>query len=150
MKITSNDIEQGKPIPIKFTCDGQSDSPHLSWSDVPEGTEAFALVLHDPHPSHAKGFVHWLVYNIPAETRQVASSAEGAIAELGVAGVNGTGQPGYIGPCPPTETHSYHFHLFALKQTLNLSANASYEDVQHAMDGLVLQQATLTGTYHRV
>ncbi len=150
MKITSKDIQQGQPIPVQFTCDGQSYSPHLAWSDVPEGTEAFALVLHDPHPSHAKGFVHWLVYNIPAETREVVSSVEGDISALGIPGVNGTNQPGYIGPCPPTETHDYNFHVYALSKKLELEPNASYEDVLAAMEGLQLEQATLIGTYHRV
>jgi Raf kinase inhibitor-like YbhB/YbcL family protein len=149
MQITSKDIQPGQPIPTKFTCDGQSYSPHLAWSDVPEGTEAFALVLHDPHRSHAKGFVHWLVYNISAETREVASSIDSDTSTLGTPGVNGTHQPGYIGPCPPTETHNYNFHLYALKQQLDLKPNASYDDLQNAMAGLLLEQATLTGTYQR-
>ncbi|HTF66296.1 MAG TPA: YbhB/YbcL family Raf kinase inhibitor-like protein, partial [Edaphobacter sp.] len=106
--------------------------------------------LHDPHPSHAKGFVHWLVYNISGETRDVASSVDGDTSTLGTPGVNGTNQPGYIGPCPPTETHNYNFHLYALKQTLDLKHNASYDDVHNAMESLLLEQATLTGTYHRV
>jgi Raf kinase inhibitor-like YbhB/YbcL family protein len=150
MQITSRDIEQGQPIAIKFTCDGQSYSPHLAWDDVPKDTAAFTLVLHDPHSSHAKGFVHWLVYNIPPDIREIASSADSNVSFIGTPGVNGTGEPGYIGPCPPTETHDYNFHLYALKQKLDLSSGADYEELKQAMEHVVLEQATLTGTYHRV
>ena len=63
--------------------------------------------------------------------------------------MNGTGEPGYLRPCPPTETHDYNFHLYALKQKLDLSSSANYEELKKAMEYLVLEQATLKGTYHR-
>jgi Raf kinase inhibitor-like YbhB/YbcL family protein len=148
MRLTSNDIQHGQPIPKTFTCEGESYSPHLAWSDVPEGTAAFALALHDPHPSHAKGFVHWLVLDIPKTIRQIRSSEDGCPVP-GTQGLNGTGHPGYIGPCPPTETHDYNFHLYAVKEKLNLAGAAAYEDVLRAIEGKVLAQAILTGTFQR-
>jgi Raf kinase inhibitor-like YbhB/YbcL family protein len=149
MLLISNDIQHGQPIHRKFTCDGESYSPHLAWSDVPEGTAAFVLALHDPHPSHAKGFVHWLVLNIPETVREIRSSVDSDQPIPGTPAWNGTGQPGYIGPCPPTETHDYNFHLYALKQPLNLDGTATYEQVLQAIDGQILAHATLTGTFQR-
>ena len=58
-----------------FGCKGGNVSPALAWSNVPEGTRSFALMVHDPDAPTGSGWWHWLVYNIPAGTSSLAAGA---------------------------------------------------------------------------
>ncbi|MEO6578841.1 MAG: YbhB/YbcL family Raf kinase inhibitor-like protein [Candidatus Limnocylindria bacterium] len=142
LTLSSSAFGEGSAIPVRFTCDDADVSPPLAWSAVPDGTRAFALIVDDPD---AGGFVHWLVADLPAETSELAADA----SVDGFEGRTGFGASGYGGPCPPSGTHRYFFTLFALSQPTGLSAGFDADALRAAMEGLVLDSATLTGTYAR-
>ncbi|MDH5363449.1 MAG: YbhB/YbcL family Raf kinase inhibitor-like protein, partial [Aigarchaeota archaeon] len=110
MRLKSSDFENNGHIPSRFTCDGEDVSPQLSWEDVPDETESFAVSVTDPDASGGE-FIHWLVYNIPKEVR----SFEQASLPEGVKQVeNDFRMRDYGGPCPPSGTHRYIFTVYAL------------------------------------
>jgi Raf kinase inhibitor-like YbhB/YbcL family protein len=145
-RLESTAFADGGPIPRRFTCDGEDESPDLTWSGAPDGTAAFALVVDDPD---ARGFVHWVVFDM-------TGSASGGLAE-GISaspdgppqGRNDFGRIGWGGPCPPSGTHRYQFRLLALDRMLELEGTPSAEQVLEAGAGHVLAEAQLTGTYQR-
>ncbi len=141
--LSSSAFAQGKPIPAKYTCDGLDISPPLAWGDAPMGTQSFALIMDDPD-APAGTWVHWVLFNLPAQTHQLAEKAT-----QGVQGRNSWGRLGYGGPCPPSGTHRYFFRLYALDTLLQLPAGATKEQVLRAMQGHVLAQAELMGVYAR-
>jgi Raf kinase inhibitor-like YbhB/YbcL family protein len=142
--LTSSAFVQGKPIPARYTCDGLDISPPLAWSDAPGGTQSFALIMDDPDAPGGT-WVHWVLFNLPAQTRQLEERA----APQAVQGRNSWGRPGYGGPCPPSGTHRYFFRLYALDTLLQLPAGAGKEQVLRAMQGHILAQAELMGVYAR-
>jgi hypothetical protein len=123
--LTSTDIAQGRKIAAaqifnSFGCSGQNVSPALSWSHAPEGTQRFALLVHDPDAPTGSGWWHWLVYNIPASVSSLPAGAGDPQKKLlpagAVQGRTDFGTNTYGGPCPPPgKVHHYHFRLFALK-----------------------------------
>jgi len=151
MQLNSSAYQNGQAIPSKFTCEGKDVSPEFSWIDAPAETKTFALVLHDPDAPRAGGFTHWLVYNIPANTGHVGEAApkQGRVPDLGLQGKNDSGKIGYMGPCPPRGTHRYIARLYALDVELPLAPGASLEELNAAMDGHILDQAELMGTYFK-
>ncbi len=106
MKLESPDL--GEFVPARFTCDGEDINPELRWSEVPEGTKSFALMVWDPDAPMGT-FIHWMVYNIPADKREIK---QGEIPGKQV--INDFGKENYGGPCPPSGTHRYFFTLYAL------------------------------------
>ncbi len=150
MKIESSAFGSGQPIPQKYTCDGPDVSPPLSWSDAPPGTKTFALIADDPDAPMGT-WVHWVIFSLPPQTNALPEGvAKTESAAGGVHGRNDFGKTGYGGPCPPPgKPHRYFFKLYALDTTLNLRAGATKQDVEKAMQGHVLAQAELMGTYQR-
>src|SRR5574337_279857 len=150
MELKSQSFQAGEMIPAKYTCDGQDISPPLHWSDPPAGTSGFALISDDPD-APVGTWVHWVMWNIPAGSRVLDENLP-KTASL----PNGTKQGttdfrriGYGGPCPPSGTHRYFFKLYALDTTLDLPANTTKKDLEKAMQGHILGQAELMGTYRR-
>jgi len=140
-------------IPDVHTCDGDNTSPALAWEDAPEGMESFVLIMTDPDiPDTVKEsrgitmFDHWVVFNIPPEVTSIEAGSE----PIGVPGLNSNGETGYKGPCPPDREHRYFFRLCALDTMLDLAAGASREEVEKAMEGHIIDEATLIGRYERV
>ena len=151
MEITSTAFRDGGTMPTKYTCYGQDISPELSWSGVPEGTQSFALIVDDPDAPTGI-FTYWVIFNIPANTLELAEAVPTSpkLPSGALQGRNGFGRTGYGGACPPWDTtHHYHFVLYALDQTLDLSADTSKTQVLYAMQGHILAQAELTVTYNR-
>ena len=153
LTLTSSAFAEGASIPPRFTCDGdRSVSPALSIAGVPEGTKSLALIMDDPDVPkalHADGvFDHWVLFNIPADTREIPEGTS-----VGVAGANGAGKNAYTGPCPPPQyepsEHRYVFKLYALDSELPLQAGAAKADVEKAMEGHIVAQAQLVGRYKR-
>jgi Raf kinase inhibitor-like YbhB/YbcL family protein len=138
-------------IPVEYSCDGKSSSPQLAWSAPPAGTKSLALVMHDLDAGRSGGFTHWVLYNIPGEVSGLDAGASpgGALPEGTVQGANGSGRNSYTGPCPPkgASPHHYNFTLYALDTKLTLPAGKSKSDVEQAIQGHVLAQATLTGLF---
>ena len=143
MRLSSEAFEEGSAIPSDHTCDGPDTSPPLAWSDVPDGTAAFALIVDDPD---ARGFVHWVLIDIPGDRRDLAA---GEGDDVGVPGSNDFGRTGWAGPCPPSGEHRYVFTLYALDAPLELGEGASADQVRGALADHSRGEAQLTGVYIR-
>jgi len=144
--LTSTAFSEGGPIPRRFSCDGENESPDLSWADAPEGTQALALIVTDPD---ARDFVHWIAYDLTGTPSGGLPFGLSASPDAPPQGTNSFGKVGYGGPCPPTGTHRYVFTLHALDGQLALDGAPRIDEIESAMAGRVLGRATLTGTYHR-
>jgi Raf kinase inhibitor-like YbhB/YbcL family protein len=144
MSVTSSAFTEGQAIPSRYTCDGEDVSPPLAWSGAPPDTAAYALIGDDPD---ARGWIHWVVADIPAEAAMLDEGASGSAA--GTEGRNDFGRTGYGGPCPPSGSHRYAFEVLALSEPLGLSSGFSADELRAAMDGKVLGSGRLTGTYQR-
>lgn len=150
--LTSTAFVQGERIPAKYTADGGNLSPPLSWTQPPEGTVELALICDDPD-APARVWNHWVVYGLSPDLRGLeeglptdATVFEPALKQ----GVTDSRSTGYGGPSPPAgKPHRYQFTLYALSDKLDLGAGASKEQVLNAMEGKVLAEAMLEGTYGR-
>lgn len=142
MKIASPEFGHIENIPLKFTCEGIDVNPTLEISNVPEGTQALALIVDDPD-APAGTWVHWVVYDMPVLSRIEEDSVPGRQA------VNDFKTTAYGGPCPPSGTHRYFFKLYALDTKLDLPDGSSKADVEKAMEGHVLERAELIGLYKK-
>jgi Raf kinase inhibitor-like YbhB/YbcL family protein len=140
-------------IPALYTCKGADTSPELSWSAPPAGTQSLVLLVEDPDAPLASlvgAFVHWVMYRIPAGTRELAASVpnQGQLPDGSRQGKNGFDKIGYGGPCPPgSKAHRYVFTLYALDVVPDLPEGASESQVTKAMKGHILAQGQLTGRF---
>jgi Raf kinase inhibitor-like YbhB/YbcL family protein len=151
LELKTTAFQPGGNIPKPFACDGADASPALSWTDPPPRTQSFVLIMDDPD-APVGTFVHWVVYNLPASTRQLPERLPGndEMQGGGRQGVNDFARTGYGGPCPPPgKAHRYFFRLYALDSKLNLKTAARRKDVDQAMKGHVLAHAELMGLYGR-
>lgn len=147
-QLTSTAFSQGTPIPALYTCQGRDISPPLAWGEPPASTRSFALIMDDPD-APVGIWVHWVIYNLPPEARSLpeALPTDGQLPDGSLQGKNSWNRLGYGGPCPPSGTHRYFFKLYALDTTLSLSTGASKGQLIQAMEGHILAQAELMGTY---
>jgi len=145
MIIRSPSFQNNGLIPLKYTCDGEDINPPLEIGGVPESAKSLALIVDDPDAPMGT-WVHWVVWNISPETKQIE---EGMVPEGVMEGMTDFGRAGYGGPCPPSGTHRYFFKLYALDTELNLDNSATKEDVEEAMKGHILDSAVLIGLYKR-
>ena len=150
IKITSSAFEEGGLIPPKYTCDGADISPPLQWDAVPEGTGSIALISDDPDAPMGT-WVHWVLFNLPADTKELAENipADRALPNGAKQGTSDFGRIGYGGPCPPSGTHRYFFKIYALDTQLDLAADAKKPELLKAMEGHILGQGQLIGKYKR-
>ncbi len=152
MKLSSSAFQNGEGIPRRFTCDGENLSPPLAWSGAPTAARSFALLCDDPDAPRGV-WRHWAVYDLPADCAALPEGAGNAGPRSGLRqGENDFGDEGYGGPCPPHGhgTHHYRFRLLALSvAALDLRPHATCRDVEQALDGLILAEATLIGHYRR-
>ncbi len=148
LQLKSFAFEPNGLIPVQYTCDGDNISPPLTWDKVPDGTQSLALIVDDPD-APGRAFVHWVVYNIPANVTELTESLpsqaklDGGILQ----GTNGFREIGYGGPCPHSGTHSYVFTLYALNTKLELTPEAQKSELINSIDGHILEQAELIGRY---
>jgi Raf kinase inhibitor-like YbhB/YbcL family protein len=150
MSLTSTAFENGGAIPAKYSKEGGNISPPLSWSGVPDGARQLALIMDDPDaPSGI--FVHWLLYNVPPGAGKIAEGfSTQALTNGARQGRNGFGEVGYGGPRPPSGTHRYYLHLYAVDTDIELPSGATRAELDRALRGHVLQEAQLMGRYqHR-
>ncbi|MFT3741595.1 MAG: YbhB/YbcL family Raf kinase inhibitor-like protein [Gammaproteobacteria bacterium] len=146
MILTSSAFSADTPIPRQYTCQGDDISPPLAWQHMPKGAKSLALTVEDPD-APAGLWTHWVVYNLPPQTTQLAAHA--TLPQGTQQGLNSWNQIGYRGPCPPSGTHRYVFTLFALDAVLSTSSALNNSQLQAAMKSHILAKATLTTTYTR-
>ena len=153
MKITSPAFSYNASIPSKYTCDSQSQpNPPLVFEAVPKGAKSLALVMDDPDvPKALKPdgmFDHWVIFNIPPDLKGIEEGKS-----IGIVGLNGAGKNAYVGPCPPPQyepsTHRYFFKLYALDTILNIPKSSGKKALETAMEGHIVAEAQLMGTYKR-
>ena len=150
MKITSSAFANNGMIPSKYTCDGEDISPPLQWDGIPDGTKSIALICDDPDAPMGT-FVHWVLYNLPAQTKELTENVP-TDKELSNGARQGTtdfSRVGYGGPCPPSGTHRYFFKIYALDTKLDLAAGATKSQLLKAMEKHILAQGELVGKYKR-
>jgi Raf kinase inhibitor-like YbhB/YbcL family protein len=151
LTLTSPAFAPDTAIATGNACTGNDQSPPLTWSNSPQTTKSFALIVED-RDAPSGTFIHWVAYNISAQTNSlpagVPQTAE--IAGGGKNGINGFDHIGYNGPCPPPgKMHHYHFRLFALDSTLTAGDKADAAALESAMKGHVIATAELVGTFER-
>ncbi len=155
LTLTSSAFDAGGPIPPIYTCDGRDISPPLAWSGVPEASRSLALICDDPDAPRGT-WTHWVLYDLPADVTQLQEGIpphEQVVLRPGGAaahqGRNDFGKVGYGGPCPPGGTHRYFFRLYALDDRPEMGSGATKEGLIGAMEGHVLAEGRLMGTYSR-
>jgi Raf kinase inhibitor-like YbhB/YbcL family protein len=151
LAVLSSAFKEGGKIPTKYTCEGQDVSPALTWGEPPAETRSFVLIVDDPDAPGGV-FTHWVLFNLPVGSRELpeAVPTQAQLPNGSLQGKNDFGRIGYGGPCPPSgRPHRYQFTLYALDQPVDLKAGASKKQVIGAMQGHILAQGRLTGTYQR-
>ncbi len=150
IELTSAAFAPGASIPTKYTCDGDDISPPLEWGDPPQDTQSFALVADDPDAPGGM-WVHWVLYNLPSETRALPEAVppDAELSDGSRHGQNSWKRLDYGGPCPPSGTHRYFFKLYALDTLLDPDAIKDNKQLLQAMEGHILAQTELMGTYSR-
>ena len=154
-QLRSAAFADGQPVPRRHTGDGEDLSPPLSWTGLPSGAASLALIVDDPDAPSSEPWVHWVIYNLPADEQGLVEgippSDRPASPSGAVQGENSWGTVGYRGPAPPRGhgVHHYIFRLFALNQGVNLPRGLDKPSLLAAIRGHVIAEATLTGTYQR-
>ena len=154
MKLTSPNFKNQGEIPRVYTCEGKDISPALSWSEVPEGTKSFVLIVDDPDapdPANPKmTWVHWVLYNIPENSNSLPEGVKtGDIPKGTREGLNDWKRTGYCGPCPPIGKHRYFHKLYALDIVLPDLKKSTKVELEKAMEGHILEKAELIGLYQK-
>ena len=149
-------FEKDGPIPAQYVADGDNASPAIEWSDAPQGTKSFVLIADDPDAAKPKPFTHWLAYDIPASTMKLREGIPGSPVLQDPKGMkqgaNSMGSIGYTGPKPLVgdPAHHYHFQIFALDvESVGLEAGAKRDAVLKAIEGHVLAEGQIIGTFER-
>lgn len=154
LSLTSSAFSQNGEIPSAYTCDGKDISPALSWSDIPQRTQSFVLIVDDPDapdPAAPKmTWVHWVLYNLPASASGLPEAVSSKDLPNGTKeGLNDWQQTGYRGPCPPIGRHRYFHKLYALDVILEDLSKPTKAELEAAMEGHILGKAELMGTFQR-
>ena len=144
LALTSPAFGHHEQIPERHTGDGEDIAPALEWSGVPDGTQSFAVVVHDPDAPLVDGFTHWVAYGIPGDAAGLPEGGGDVVA-----GVNSFGNRGYNGPMPPEGhgAHHYYFWVYALDDELGLDAGLSRRELLERIEDHVIEQARLVGTH---
>jgi Raf kinase inhibitor-like YbhB/YbcL family protein len=151
LQLESQNFNDGDYIPNKYTCKGENISPQLQWLDVPAQTKSFALICDDPD-APAGVWVHWVIYNIPAEKNNLAENMtkEELLSDGAKQGINDSGGIGYDGPCPPPgKVHHYVFKLYCLDSVLSLRSGLTKQELLKEMEGHIIEEARLVGLFKR-
>ena len=151
LKLTSTAFAADGEIPRPQTCDGGDRSPPLAWSGIPAAAKTLALVVDDPDASEPqKPWVHWVLYNLPVDMPGLAEALDPTdLPPQAQQGANDWHRTGYRGPCPPSGRHRYVHKLYALDTVLVGLASPSKAELERAMQGHIVGEAQLVGTYQR-
>lgn len=143
MQIESPAFPNRQDMPAKYTFDGENVSPPLRIAGVPDQTQSLALIVEDID-SPIGPFTHWVLWNIPPQTKEISENLVPSGAEVGI---NGFGEVRYGGPCPPTGRHRYKFRLYAVDIVFDETSPDRRDTIESEMEGHILAKATLTGMY---
>ena len=153
-KISSNNFKNNDTLPFEqlykgYGCDGGNKSPHLEWTTPPINTKSFALICHDPDAPKENGWYHWLVVNIPLETKSIKEGMKFANAKETITDFESTG---YNGACPPKGhgIHHYNFTIYALDvEKIDLDKNTKPTEVEKEILAHTIAKSTITALYER-
>jgi Raf kinase inhibitor-like YbhB/YbcL family protein len=140
--VKSPAFKKNELIPSKYTCDGANINPELDLTGIPKKSKSLVIILDDPDAPNGT-FDHWIMWNVPVKKKIEENSAPG------IQGLNGKKENKYTGPCPPSGTHHYHFHVYALDINLNLPEASDKSTLKNAMKGHILSEGDLVGLYKR-
>jgi len=143
LRVKSPAFEANGQILKKYSCYGDGISPPLTIEGTPKEAKSLALIVDDPDAPNGT-FDHWVVWNIPASTTQIAEHSV-----PGTEGLNGAKKTGYKGPCPPSGTHRYFFKVYALDTQLNLGQKTTKLDLENAMKNHILASGEMVALYKR-
>lgn len=155
MTLQSDAFAMNGKIPTRYTGEGEDISPALQWSQLPQGTRELALIVDDPDAPRPEPWVHWIICKIPPETtglrENIPTDPELDRPKGAIQGTNTWKKIGYGGPYPPVGhgVHHYHFKLYALDQPLDVTSGIDKAALLKAMQGHVLAETELIGTYQR-
>jgi len=154
MKIQSRAFDEAKEIPAKYTCEGQNISPPLSWSDVPKNAKSLVLIVDDPDAPDPKApkmiWDHWVLYNIDPKSGDLDENVRlKDLPEGTLRGLTSWKNQNYGGPCPPIGRHRYFHRLYALDVLLPDLDKPTTQELRQAMEGHILAEAALMGTYEK-
>lgn len=142
LKVSSRAFEEGKPIPLKYSCKGDDINPPLDVTNIPEEALSLVLIVDDPD-APGKIWVHWIVWNIPITHHIGENSVPGK------EGINDFKRSWWGGPCPPSGTHRYFFKVYALDTLLDLPSGTTKKQLEKAMDEHILAFGSLMGTFSK-
>ncbi len=145
MRITSTTFNNNEAIPAKYTCDGANVNPPLTFNSISTEAKSLILIIEDKDSS-PKDFTHWSIFNMNTFANGID---ENFVPSEAVEGANDFGDSGYGGPCPPSGTHHYVFKLFALDTNLDLQRGAKKADILSKIEGHIIEEAELVGTYKK-
>ena len=154
LTLTSIAFAPGSEIPSLYTCNGEDISPPLAWTNGPAGTKSFVLIVDDPDaPDPAAPrmtWVHWVLFNIDPNAASLPEGVRSSELPAGTReGINDWGRTGYGGPCPPIGRHRYFHKIYALDTLLPDLKRPTKVALEKAMQGHIVAQAQLVGTYQQ-
>jgi Raf kinase inhibitor-like YbhB/YbcL family protein len=154
LQLNSEVFQDGQPIAVAYTCQGDDISPALSWTGVPEVARSLVLIVDDPDAPDPRAprmtWVHWLLYDLPPDSGGLPEAVSDAQLPAGtLQGLNDWKRTGYGGPCPPVGRHRYFFKLYALDTRLGDLGDPTKQRLEAAMHGHVIAEAQLVGTYQK-
>jgi len=134
IKLTSPQFEPGDVLPSEFTCDGRGISPELHIADVPAEAKSLALMLDDPDALSGT-FTHWIVYGLDPGLTVIK---EDDLPAEAVIGINSGGRQSYFPPCPPSGSHRYVFHVYALDKKINFVSAPDRRQIDEAINSTLI------------
>jgi Raf kinase inhibitor-like YbhB/YbcL family protein len=143
MTISSPLFNHNGGLPINATCDGKGVNPPLEISGVPKDAKSLAIIVKDPDAPRGT-FIHWVLWNIDPSTKIIK---ENSVPDGAIQGATSAQRLGYVGACPPSGTHRYFFYLYALDEALDLPSSTTALELEHDIDGHVLEDTHITGLY---
>ena len=146
LSVVSSAFSSGGEIPKKYGYKNDNVSPPIKIRGVPSGAKSLALIMDDPDAMKAVGrvWVHWIIWNIDPTISEIS---EGSLPSGAIEGKTDFGEIGYGGPAPPDKRHTYIFKLFALKTKLSLKKDSTKAQLEEEINGKILDQAILKGTF---